>query len=79
MLRDTFANGECRLSVLKTERLACEEREALLPRQRLIIDVLRDAVANGECRLRVVKDSDWLVRTEPERSHGVTRPNNPRE
>ena len=57
VLRDTVANGECRLSVvLKTERLACEEREALLSRQRLIIDVLRDAVANGECRLSVVKD-----------------------
>ena len=58
MLHDSVANGECQLSVLNTERLACEQREALLPRRKLIIDVLRDTVANGECRLSVVKDRE---------------------
>ena len=51
----TLANGKFQLSVLKTEQLACEEKEAVLPRQRLIIDVLHDTVANGKCRLSVLK------------------------
>ena len=35
-----------------------EEREALLPRRRLIIDVLRDTAANGERQLSVLKTED---------------------
>ena len=45
-----------------------EEREALLPRWRLIIDMLRDTAANGECWLSVLKTERLACAPEPERS-----------
>ena len=79
---DIRTNPECTLRALRRSlgRLRGLEviKEALLPRRRLIIDVLCDTAANGKCQLSVLK-TERLACEDPNwaREVCVTRPNNP--